>query len=248
MRILRTFILFLLAMAGVATALINAQIPQDLMDATGMDRQTLLLVSAANNALIVGVAVLIGAFTAHRVGLISLIAHKVDDAGKRMARMPVWLVTGLALGAAVAVSDHWAFANIPALKEFAALNINNIENTAPTLAMRFLYGGLTEEVLLRWGVLSFFAWLLWILIRNKGVAITIAIVIAALLFGAGHLPGLFKQFDAVPTEMIVRVVFLNAALGLAYGTAYARNSLEAGMLAHASTHAGMLLTAMALGL
>ena len=247
-RIIRALLLFALAMAGVATAIINAEIPQEILDQTGLSRQTLLIVSFANNAVLVGIAVLVGALLAHRLGFVSLIAHRVEDASKRLSAFPIYIALGLALGVGVAFADSWAFANIAALKDFTATNMAQMETTAPTLLMRFLYGGITEEVLLRWGVLSLFAWLIWLVIRKQGTAVTLAIIIAALLFGVGHLPTLFSSFEQIPTIMIVRVIALNAILGIAYGAAYARNSLEAGMVAHAATHAGMLLSAQFMGL
>jgi len=39
--------------------------------------------------------------------------------------------------------------------------------TPPPWLVRLLYGGITEEILLRWGVMTFFVWLGWRLIQHR---------------------------------------------------------------------------------
>ena len=127
-----------------------------LLEQTGLSEQTLLLLSAINNAVLVGIAVLIGAVTAHRVSLKSLIAHPASDKSRLLGAFSYYALLGVLLGAAVAFADHWAFANIANLKALADSTGGEIAGPEPTLAVRFLYGGITEEVLLRWGMLQSF--------------------------------------------------------------------------------------------
>ena len=242
-RIIGAVALFLLAMAGVWAAIADAEIPADILEQTGLSEQTLLLLSMVNNALIVGVAVLIGAVTAHRVGLYSIVAHPADNLGRKLSALPIYLVLGVLFGFAVAFADHWAFTHIEALRAVEEGNGAALDGASPSLAVRFLYGGITEEVLLRWGMLSFFAWIIWAMTKSRGAALWVTIPVTALLFGAGHLPAVYAMLDTVPMEMVIRVIALNAVLGVAYGIIYARNSLEAGMVAHAATHVGMLMAA-----
>ncbi len=240
MRIFRAFILYLLAMVGVAAILLRADL-SEAVEITGLTEKTIILLSLLNNTLLVGGAVVIGALTAHRVGLMSLIAHRVEDAGRRLSAFPVYAALGVAFGLAVASADLWAFSNIEALKAFSETQSAEIAASNQPPEVRFLYGGITEEVLLRWGALSLIAWVIWAITKNRAGALWVAIPLAAFLFGAGHLPALYQSFEFVPGEMVARVILLNAALGIAYGVAYARNSLEAGMVAHAATHVGLLL-------
>ena len=242
-RIIGAIALFLLAILGASFAIVDAQIPASVIEQTGFSADTLKLISLLNNALIIGVVVLIGFFTAHRTGLISLIAHHVDDMRARMTAFPVYVILGVLLGLAIAIADQWAFNNIAALVSLAETTGQDFQDAAPSLAVRFLYGGITEEVLLRWGLLSLFAWVVWALTKNRGAAFFVAIPVAALLFGLGHLPTLYATLDAVPVEMVIRVILMNAVLGVAYGVVYVRNSLEAAMLTHAATHVGLLSAA-----
>nr|WP_293157149.1 CPBP family intramembrane glutamic endopeptidase [Okeania sp. SIO2C9] len=56
-----------------------------------------------------------------------------------------------------------------------------------------LFGGITEELLMRWGLMTFLVWIGWkIFQRGKGKPqgryFVMAILLSSLLFGVGHLP------------------------------------------------------------
>lgn len=113
------------------------------------------------------------------------------------------------------------------------------------LLLGVFYGGLTEEVMTRWGLLSLIAWVLHRLRRGgaspagPGVLWT-ANVLAALLFAAGHLPALLASVE--PSAVwIGRTLVLNTVAGIVYGWLYLRHQLEAAMAAHALTHVGLWL-------
>jgi membrane protease YdiL (CAAX protease family) len=57
-------------------------------------------------------------------------------------------------------------------------------------------------------------------------------VLAALAFGAGHLPFAAQVFGALTAPVVVQIVTLNALLGIAFGQLYARWGLEHAMVAH----------------
>jgi hypothetical protein len=108
--------------------------------------------------------------------------------------------------------------------------------------MGVLYGGVAEEVMLRWGVMSLAAWVLVSLLgrQRHSVAMTLAIVAAAGLFAAAHLPAVAAQVELTPA-IVVRTLTLNGVAGLVYGWLFWRHHLEAAMAAHAATHVGMAL-------
>jgi membrane protease YdiL (CAAX protease family) len=58
-----------------------------------------------------------------------------------------------------------------------------------------------------------------------------AIVIAAVLFGAGHLPAT-AALTPLTLVVVSRAIVLNGIAGVAFGVLYWRNGLEAAMLAH----------------
>ena len=118
-------------------------------------------------------------------------------------------------------------------------------NLFAQLGMGMLYGGITEELLLRWGFMSFLVWLGWLILRRfssrppAGV-VWVAIAISAILFGIGHLPALAAMVP-LTTIIVLRTVLLNAIGGVIFGWLYWRYSLEAAVVAHAFTHVGFFV-------
>ncbi len=95
------------------------------------------------------------------------------------------------------------------------------------------YGATTEEVQVRVFLMGFLAWLPSRLagMRAKPWIMPAAIVLAALLFGAGHLP-LAAKLVSLTLDVVVRVITYNALPGLLFGWLYWRCGLEHAMLAH----------------
>ena len=113
------------------------------------------------------------------------------------------------------------------------------------LVMGILYGGITEELLLRWGVMSLLVWLGWKLMGGSkdnppGGLVWAAIFLSAVLFGVGHLPAMAAMVP-LTTIIVVRTIFLNAIGGIVFGWLYWRYSLEAAMVAHAFFHVGFFV-------
>ncbi len=122
-------------------------------------------------------------------------------------------------------------------QEFSQLNQANELGLIP----RFLYGGITEEILLRFGLMTLFAWLLTKVMGDKGsLGYWIAISLAALLFGAGHLPALHLIIPSPSTWLKVYIIMGNTVAGLVFGWVYWRKSLVMAMLAHATAHVVLL--------
>lgn len=95
-----------------------------------------------------------------------------------------------------------------------------------------LYGGVTEEVLTRLGLTTLLAWAAsrW-LGAERRVAVGGAIVAAALLFGALHLP-VVAQIWPLTALVVARTLLLNAVGGVLAGFLYQRHGLEHAIAAH----------------
>ena len=106
--------------------------------------------------------------------------------------------------------------------------------------VRFLYGGITEELMLRFGLMSVLVFVGWRITGRRAdgpqpAVVWAAIVIAAVLFGLGHLPALAQSVTLTPV-LVARTVLLNDRTPATVGWLYWRRSLEAAMVAHASFH------------
>ena len=100
------------------------------------------------------------------------------------------------------------------------------------------YGGITEELLLRLGAMSFFAWLFGKLRRGaEGLptadALWAANILTAVLFGLAHLPA---TATVMPLTRLatVRAILLNGIPGIVFGHLYWKLGLESAMVAHFS--------------
>lgn len=102
-----------------------------------------------------------------------------------------------------------------------------------------IYGGITEEILLRLFGMTLIVWLLARITKKKGDSIPnsfywIAILFTSLLFGIGHLPATAQVFDGLSGMIVIRTLVLNGILGLWFGYVYWKRGLEYAIIAHMS--------------
>jgi membrane protease YdiL (CAAX protease family) len=104
---------------------------------------------------------------------------------------------------------------------------------------RFLmcfYGGVYEELLTRLFLLTLIAWIANRSWRNSvhmlsSSAFWFANILAAIIFGLGHLPSA-SLFMPITPLVVVAALLLNGVAGIAFGYLYRRDGLEAAMIAH----------------
>ena len=99
-----------------------------------------------------------------------------------------------------------------------------------------LYGGITEELLMRLGLLTVLAWLFGnISYTAQGfpsdAAICTAIMFTAIAFGLGHLPATAALVPLTPV-VVIRALALNSLAGLVFGYLYWTQGLESAIFAH----------------
>lgn len=181
-------------------------------------------------------AALVGAGLAHRVGLGSILAGTAAATGwpKSTARAAGM---GFSLGLVVAAID---FAVAPLLGQTWQHLAGQTAGGVSASAVGVMYGGVAEEVMMRWGVMSVVAWALVSLLgrRRQSLAMNVAIVAAAGLFAAAHLPALAALVELTPT-IVARTLALNGAAGVLYGWLFWHRHLEAAIAAHSATHLGL---------
>lgn len=225
-----------LALQGVTLDKIPTPIPIPL----------LLAIQIGQNAILFGVAALIGLFLANRIGLGAPIlegffAHqKVSDRVKAIILPSV--ILGVVASLSIIALDLFVFS--PALKAelgVLASGANAQANIKPAAGQGFLasfYGGIDEEVLLRLFLLTLLAWLgKFVSHTSEGrptlVVFWIANILTAILFGLGHLPVTALAVPLTPL-VITRAIVLNGLAGLAFGYLYWTRGIESAMLSHFS--------------
>lgn len=194
--------------------------------------KTLLLL---NPFVLLLVTAAVGGTLAHRVGLCSILAGTAP--AHRLGIQLVWAALGgVLLGATLGVLDRLMLPWLPEI--WLQLTKERLSDSSGLVAS-LLYGGLSEEIMLRWGLMTLLAWLMikWLGMPVR-LALPVAIALCALAFGAAHLPALAIHME--PTAALVgRSLFINGLAGAVYGWLYWRYHLEAAMAAHATSHVGM---------
>jgi hypothetical protein len=181
----------------------------------------------------------IGAAVAHRAGFCSHLAG-INVRRRLIGECPLAIASGLITGFLIVSIDLMLLRG--AALEAAPPSTRTI---VEGLVGGVLYGGLTEEVMMRWGLMSLVAWAGLKLARRapatrSPVIYAIAIVVVAVIFAAGHLPAasVIAPLDAA---LVIRILVLNGLAGIVYGGLFWRRSLEAVMTAHMATHVAFAL-------
>ncbi len=214
----------------------------------GVPRPLLVL----NPLILLVVSAFAGAWATRRVGLRSRVVEHVAGRDYPQLLPPEWarmVGIGIAAGLVIGPLDHLT----RALWQVSAdLPPSLLQAWQPSsLLIGVLYGGVVEEVMMRWGLMSLVILGLW-RVAARGAAVPpawtvwIAVVVAALAFAAGHLPTLAAAGIALEPALVLRTLVWNALLGLVFGVLFARRELESAMLAHAGFHAGIVLPALLL--
>ncbi len=113
----------------------------------------------------------------------------------------------------------------------------------PTLLARFLYGGLTEEILMRFGLMTLIIWICSKIFKGiKPFVFWAGIIITAILFGFGHFPIAYQAIDNPSTGLLAYILIGNSIGGIIFGWLYWKKGLESAFIAHIFTHVIMVLT------
>jgi hypothetical protein len=145
--------------------------------------------------------------------------------------------TSLLLGLACALV-HVAIYYLYFIKRVDPATNEKVERSRKQLGIstRLLYGGIVEEVIFRFGLLSFFGWLGHLFIENELVTLWIGNLLAAILFALMHLPAIFQMKLKVTKLIIIYSVSMNIMVGLFCGWLYWSEGLAAAILCHMLFH------------
>ena len=102
---------------------------------------------------------------------------------------------------------------------------------------RLLYGGIVEEVLMRWGLMTLLVWLGSLLAGGATPVVAwVAIVVSGLLFGLGHAPGYLAAGCKKSPAFFAAMISLNLWASLIFGWLFWQYGLLAAMVAHMLFH------------
>ena len=102
---------------------------------------------------------------------------------------------------------------------------------------RIFYGGIVEEILTRWGMLTLFIWLFKLIFNTiNSLTIWASILISGILFALGHLPSYLGAGCKKTPMFLSLMITLNLLASLIFGWLFWQHGLLAAMLAHSIFH------------
>ncbi len=243
-------LLFLAGFAGILSFLlvdlsaILAMVPAK-EGATLPSPWLLKLLSLIQPTVLLALAVFVGVLLSPKVNLPAPAFEALARSTSFIAALKPQIIPGVIAGliAAVVIVLSWAF-----LRPFMPVEfVTRAEafNRLVPLPTRLLYGGITEEILLRWGLLTLLVWAAWRIFQRRrrqpgAVCFMGAILISSIVFGVGHLPVAVAIGGQLTWPVVVYVITVNSVFGLMAGYLYWRKGLEAAIIAHMMAHVGLV--------
>lgn len=198
----------------------------------------LVALSAVQLTVYVALATLGGAWAAPRVGFRSRLVERDWTALRR--DLIGGILPGVLVGAALVLLDTLS---APLLGDAWAKAAAEQPRGFTITLSGMLYGGIGEELQMRWALVSILTLGLWKLLdrraaRPRPAVIWTAIAVVAVVFGVAHLGTVALMAPLTPL-LVTRTVLLNAVGGLVFGWLFTHRSLESAMSAHAFAHVSM---------
>ena len=236
--------LFLIGCTGVLSILtINLPIPEAMMEKVleEFTPEQFKLLSLLNPLVLLIAMVVAGTVLHRKVNLavpllsngLGLTSEKVDLA----SIVKSGVIGGLVAGGLMGLVGLLFYPLLPA--QFIEFG----EKVELSLAARFLYGGLTEEILMRYGWMTIIVFVVAKIIKGLPDKVYwIGILVAALIFAAGHLPIASLSGAPLTTSLFAYIILGNVIGGIVFGWLYWKKGLEAAFVAHIFAHVAMLAT------
>lgn len=222
----------------------------------GVERLTVTpafkVLSLIQPTVLLAVAVLIGVVLAPRVGLTAPAAESLAAGRSPVSALRAQLVPGV-VGALIGglVIILTSVVTKPFLPAETIALVEKFADIVP-FPTRLLYGGITEELLMRWGLMTVFVWGVWRLFQRHydkptSVCFVAGVLLSAFIFGIGHLPVAVTLLGRITIALVLFVIVANSAFGLVTGYLYWKYGLESAIVAHMLGHV-VLVTATYAGL
>lgn len=240
----RTFgSLFGLGFVGIAALMLTILVLDpsyaDQADQLGVSLELLAITTGIQSVVMLAVSVLVGLYFAPRLGFQSHVVDRVATGTAILSNIRSEL--GPAVGGGIAVGAVLVVSNWLAPTVSGSAPEMTVELLLQSVPLRLLYGGITEELLIRWGVMTIVVFALWKLTGQRSDEpssriVWISIVVAAILFGVLHLPAAISVYGPLTVAIVGFIVGLNAVGGVVFGWLFWQQSLEAAIIAHALAH------------
>ena len=217
------FILFFAGFAGVLSFLlidlagVLALFPT--APEVSLSTPVIKLLSLVQPTILLFAAVLIGLVLAPKVGLSAPVAESLAAGGPAALALRHQLLPGV-LGAMIGAASVLLSAAVfkPFLTAETIERVGKFQDLLP-IPTRLLYGGITEEVLMRWGLMTLVVWIVWRLFQKRfakptSICFIVAILFSSFVFALGHLPVALLLLPETTAAIVLFVIVANSAFGV----------------------------------
>lgn len=231
------FILFIASILSVVAVLpYSLTLQGEALKTVDIPLPLLLLISMIQNSVMFALLIFFGLKLTKLTGLSLPILEGLIDNNKVKIKIKsifkISAILGIGIGIVIILLDYL----------FTKVGVDLEGQVSFPLWQGFLasfYGGIGEEILLRLFMMTFIVWIFSKMKKSKDKIIKnnfimwSSIIIAALLFGLGHLPATAVLTVLTPL-VIFRALLLNGIGGVVFGWLYWKKGLESSMIAHFS--------------
>ena len=204
----------------------------DVLNELPLSLPVILLLSLMQTTVLLSVSIFIGLFLGKKVGLGAPILSNwiAKQPVHRQLKENSWLSVKLGvLGGVLIIGFDYLF-----LQFMEPIAVEGVPLWQGFLGS--FYGGVVEEILLRLFLVTLIVWVIWKFSKTRNerptsVSIWIAIVVAAVIFGLGHLPAT-AVLTAITPLVVFRAILLNGIGGIIFGWLYWKKGLESAIIAH----------------
>ncbi|MBE9141818.1 CPBP family intramembrane glutamic endopeptidase [Planktothrix mougeotii] len=208
--------------------------------------ETLQLLSLIQPFILLSIAVFVGVKLAHKVNLFAPGFEAIASGNSPFLPLKPQIIPGLIGGLITGLTLPFIF---QLAKPFLPEDfLKNATQFSPNLSIltRLFYGGITEEILLRWGLMTMLVWIAWRFFQQRrgtphNFAVGLAIVLSSILFGFAHLPIAFLLTKQPNLALLIYIIGANSFFGLIAGYLYWKKGLESAMIAHVFSHVIMVI-------
>ena len=230
--------IFIIGLFGVMSLLLSdfqtsIELPQEIISQFSSRQIQLLLL--VNPLIFLSLAVLIGSICFRKVELKAPILSSKFDIQKHQPLIKEFLKVGVISG--VALGIILTLVSIFSEQMINSELFNSQLNSELSLVTRLMYGGITEEIILRFGLMTFLVWIMSKITKSESNSVfLVAILISSLLFAVAHLPVVYATVEVVSLGLVTYILIGNSIGGLVYGYLYWKKGLECSMISHMTTH------------
>jgi hypothetical protein len=227
---LQTLIIFALGLIGVSQVWFADLGLAAMAQEAGISLEFLKIASMVQAAVLLLVAVVAGSVTSSVTGFTFNRVGKSERSNTR--QLVIDLATAIALASVLLLFYNWLVTT--------AFPLETTNSYGDSIWLAVLYGGITEEVLVRWGVMGFIAYLFIKIFKrpktsHNGDLIIWANIFAAMVFAIGHFPALALLGGVQPVHFWL-VFSFNTLIGVLFGWLFNKHGLWSAMVAHGSAH------------